>query len=195
MPIRLDQLEQGQSPTGALRAPRGLQLAGVTLGKTPSVRFAVPPSSSSKVEEAIAKKQAEEQQNLQELQTNLSTIKETLKQIPQTIPPDVPFGNQANTLLNYGRGALQALDPRFRDATSAVQATVGKFMQTIEKLPRGRLTQGEIFKLSSALGDLPYLSDADREKRFAIIDQLAGKAGVQAASTPSKGFKYLGVVH
>ena len=123
------------------------------------------------------------------LQHHLDVIKNRLEQVPPTIPDVKPFGvgipgrGIMNTGINIARSKAGVFDPKFSLVSADIQASVGNFMQTIENLPRGRLTQGEIMKLSHLLTNLPLLGDKrDRQEYLADIERLMQKATVHQPS-------------
>lgn len=151
-----------------------------------------------------AKKQLKDKQIRESWNQNLGVINQTLGQVPPS--SDVPLAASASSHLR-GLGASTGADPRFRDAQAAIKSSLTKFLITAEGISPGRINKMEIDKLTSMIGDLPYLTESDRQKRLQLIDQMVPGAAqsVDQATQPggsgtddfirqmeAKGYKYRG---
>lgn len=128
--------------------------------------------AASEAATQAAKDQQKTQQGMQDLQTSLSTIKDTLNTL------QTPTNPMQATAIGKIRHTAGQFDPRFRDAEATIKATLGPFLQNVESLSRGRLTQGELTNLGQMITDLPYLSPADQAVRFDLIKKLMAKGGL-----------------
>lgn len=119
------------------------------------------------------------------LQNHLRVIKNTLNDIP---PPEQAW---MATAQGIGRRALGPFGGRFRDAQTSIEATVGPFLQGVEKISRGRMSKSQMDTMANMIRDLPLLNEADRQHRFSLIDQMLRDSGVDlsgnASSQPNSG--------